>query len=72
MLGKHGKVQAARNKAEAVERLEPVLPVLRELNGEGMTMRQMVTALNDRGIASPAGGKWHLASLHKALGRMAA
>ncbi|PKP87607.1 MAG: resolvase [Alphaproteobacteria bacterium HGW-Alphaproteobacteria-17] len=70
VLGKHGKVQAARNKAEAVERLEPVLPVLRELKGEGMTMRQMVTALNDREIASPAGGKWHLANLHKAMTRM--
>lgn len=71
-LGKHGKVQAAVNKAEAVERLEPVIPVLRELKAEGMTMRQMVAALNDRGIASPAGGRWHVSNLHKALGRLAA
>ncbi len=68
-LGKHGKVLAARNKALAVERLEPVLPALMELKSQGMTMRQMVASLNERGVSSPAGGKWHLASLHKALNR---
>lgn len=69
-LGTHGKVQAARNKAEAVERLEPAMPLLRDLQAEGLSMRKMVAALNDRGVPSPAGGKWHLASLHKALGRL--
>lgn len=69
-LGKHGKIQAARNKADAVDRLQPVAPTLVALKGEGMTMRQMVATLNDRGIASPAGGKWHLGNLHKALGRL--
>lgn len=69
-LGKHGKIQAARNKADAVDRLQPVAPTLVVLRGEGMTMRQMVATLNDRGIASPAGGKWHLGNLHKALGRL--
>jgi DNA invertase Pin-like site-specific DNA recombinase len=68
-LGKHGKVQAARNKAEAVDRLAPALPVIMEMKVQGMTMRAMVAALNERGIASPAGGKWHVSNLHKALSR---
>lgn len=69
-LGKHGKIQAARNKADAVDRLQPIAPTLTALKDEGMTMRQMVATLNDRGIPSPAGGKWHLGNLHKALGRI--
>lgn len=69
-LGKHGKIQAARNKAEAAERLVPVAPILRELKAAGMTLRQMIAALNEQGVASPAGGKWHLGNLHKALSRL--
>ena len=69
-LGKHGKILAARNKAEAMDRLEPISADLLELKAQGLSMRKMIAALNDRGIPSPAGGKWHLASLHKALGRL--
>jgi len=69
-LGKNGKVLAAQNKADAMERLEPIAADLLALKAEGLSMRKMVAALNDRGIASPAGSKWHLASLHKALARL--
>jgi DNA invertase Pin-like site-specific DNA recombinase len=72
VLGTHGKVQAARNKAEALERLEPILPMLRELRGEGLSIRRMAATLNDRGVASPGGGKWSVGNLHKALARLAA
>jgi DNA invertase Pin-like site-specific DNA recombinase len=71
-LGKHGKILAARNKAEAMDRLEPISADLLELKAQGLSMRKMIAALNDRGIPSPAGGKWHLASLHKALSRLEA
>lgn len=71
VLGKHGKVQAALNKAAAVERLAPTVPMLIELRGQGLSLRAIVATLNDRGVPSPAGGKWHLASLHKAMGRTA-
>jgi len=71
-LGKHGKVLAARNQAEAMDRLEPIAADLLALKAEGLSVRKMVEALNTRSIPSPAGGKWHPASLHKALARLAA
>ena len=71
-LGKHGKVLAAANKAEAMDRLEPIAADLLALRAEGLSVRQMVEALNSRAIPSPAGGKWHPASLHKALARLEA
>ncbi|MBA3676930.1 MAG: recombinase family protein [Sphingosinicella sp.] len=71
VLGKHGKVLAARNREEAVERLRPIASALRELRNTGMNMRAMVGALNERGVPSPAGGKWHLANLHRAMKRLA-
>lgn len=71
-LGKHGKTLAALNKAEAAERLEPMAADLLALKAEGLSMRKIVEALNYRGIPSPAGSRWHLASLHKALARLAA
>ena len=69
-LGTYGKVLAQRQKAEAIERLEPVAPILSELKGQGLTMRAMVASLNERGITSPTGGRWHLANLHRALSRL--
>ena len=71
-LGKHGKVLAAANKAEAMDRLEPIAADLLALKAEGLSVRKMVEALNTRAIPSPAGGKWHPASLHKALARLEA
>ncbi len=71
-LGKHGKVLAARNQAEAMDRLEPIAADLLALKAEGLSVRKMVEALNTRAIPSPAGGKWHPASLHKALARLEA
>jgi len=72
VLGKNGKVLAARNKAAAAERVAPLVSVLSDLKGQGLTMRQIVATLNERGVPSPAGGKWHLANLHRTLGRIAA
>jgi DNA invertase Pin-like site-specific DNA recombinase len=69
-LGKHGKTLAAANKAEAMDRLEPIAADLLALRAEGLSMRKMVEALNDRGVPSPAGGRWHPSSLHKALARL--
>jgi DNA invertase Pin-like site-specific DNA recombinase len=70
VLGKHGKVLAARNQAEAMDRLGPVSADLLAVKAEGLSLRKMVEVLNARSIPSPAGGKWHVASLHKALARL--
>jgi DNA invertase Pin-like site-specific DNA recombinase len=72
VLGSHGKVLAIQRKAEAVARLSPVVDTLAELQSRGLSMRAMVAALNTDGVASPGGGKWHLANLHRALQRVEA
>jgi DNA invertase Pin-like site-specific DNA recombinase len=71
VLGKHGRVLADRNKADAIDRLLPMRGQLIELRNDGLNLRAMVVALNERGIKSPAGGKWHLANLHRAMKRIA-
>lgn len=69
-LGTHGKVLAAKNKFDAAKRVAAILPELEQMKTSGLTMRAMVADLNARGVASPGGGRWHLASLHKALQRI--
>ncbi|QXQ07648.1 recombinase family protein [Sphingosinicellaceae bacterium] len=71
ILGKHGKVLAAANKAAAVERLAPSVPAIMELKAKGLTLRAIVASLNEQGVPSPAGGKWHVSNLHRAISRMA-
>lgn len=72
VLGANGKALAATNKAEAAKRLEPLADRLQAMKASGMSVRRMIAALNDEGIPSPAGGKWHPANLHRALTRLAA
>lgn len=69
-LGKHGKVLALRNKQQASERAAMVAPELQKLQERGLSMRKMIVVLNERGVPSPAGGRWHLANLHRALRRI--
>lgn len=71
-LGTHGKVLAASNHADAIERVAPLVPMLTSMKADGLSMRAIVAALNDKGITSPAGGRWHLANLHRAMQRAAA
>ncbi|MCB2079278.1 MAG: recombinase family protein [Novosphingobium sp.] len=70
VLGENGKVLAKRNKAEAKKRLEPIAQRLTAKRDEGKSIRQIVAELNDEGIPSPGGGKWHSTTLHRALARM--
>ena len=70
VLGRNGKALAAANKAAAMERLQPLSDRLQAMKESGMSVRRMVAALNDEGVQSPAGGKWHPANLHRALGRL--
>ena len=37
--------------------------------GEGMSLRQVAAALNDRGITAPRGGEWHAAQVKTVLSR---
>jgi len=69
-LGKHGKVLAQQNRTDALRRASEAAPQLLEMRASGMSMRKIVDALNERGVPSPTGGKWHLTSLHRVMGRI--
>jgi DNA invertase Pin-like site-specific DNA recombinase len=72
VLGSNGRVLAEVNKAEALERLGPVADRLRSLRASGLAIRGVAAKLNAEGVASPAGGRWHVASVHRALMRLEA
>lgn len=71
VLGKHGATLARKNKAEALERLEPLSSRLSGMRADGLSVRQIAARLNEEGIASPGGGRWHPTNLHRALKRIA-
>jgi DNA invertase Pin-like site-specific DNA recombinase len=70
LLGRMGRELAEINKAAARRALEPLHPVLKELAAAGLSRRAMVDRLNSAGVASPGGGRWHLANLQRALTRL--
>ncbi len=70
-LGKNGKVLAARHKAKARAFAETLLPIIIEIQNDGYrTVRDVTKALNDRGIPSREGGRWHLRSTALLLQRL--
>jgi DNA invertase Pin-like site-specific DNA recombinase len=60
---------AAKDKA-ATARAEALRPQVEFALKAGASLRQAAAALNERGIASPAGGHWHAPSLLKAARRL--
>jgi DNA invertase Pin-like site-specific DNA recombinase len=68
-LGRYGRtVLAARNRSEAAKRAGELRPVLDELRAAGITStRAITTALNDRGVPTSTGGRWHQTSVVRAL-----
>ena len=70
ILGANGRELATRNKAEALSRLEPVADLLQAMQASGFSVRRIVEQLNGDGVASPGGGRWHVASVHRALKRL--
>ena len=70
VLGANGRVLAERNKADAMHRMAPIASRLRDLRGEGMSIRQIVAALNGEGVPSPGGKSWHIGNVQRALRRV--
>jgi DNA invertase Pin-like site-specific DNA recombinase len=61
---------AQANQVAAIERIEALRPQIEfALKGDA-SLRKAAEALNDRGIASPGGGRWHAPSLLKAARRL--
>lgn len=59
-----------QNRDAAVERAEQLRPVFEEL--AGLSAHKIAAVLNERKIATPAGGAWHAATVirvHKRLGK---
>ena len=72
VLGSHGRdVLAPRNRAAADMFAAKVAPKVQALKARGLTVRQMAVELNDAGIPTPRGGRWHVASVHRLLQRIA-
>ena len=71
VLGKHGRdVLAPKNRAAALERAKLLEETVRTLQSEGKGVREIAAALNERGISTPRGGKWHSTSVHRLLTRI--
>ena len=71
-LGSHGRVLAARNKAEAVERLAPYADQVATLHREGRSLRGIAAELNARAVPSLGGGRWHAGNVQRAVQRLGA
>jgi len=72
-LGKNGAKLAQDNRKEAQERARNLAPVLEEIREAGITtVRGIADELNARNIATPRGGRWHVASVQRVLKRLAA
>jgi len=70
-LGMTGAQRGAENKAKAEALAAKLRPLLQELRAEGIiTVRAVTVALNERGVPSPRGGKWHTPSTARLLRRI--
>ena len=69
-LGKHGRALAKANRKAADTQAKALAPILRELQNEGLSLRDMAVELNKRGVPASRGGRWHLRSVQRMLGRL--
>ena len=72
VLGKHGKVLGAANRARAEAFAQGLAPVVQKLRAEGArSVRAMTAELNRRGVPTATGaGQWHLPTVHRLLHRL--
>lgn len=70
-LGVNGTVLALRHRQEALERVQGLAPVVRELRAQGLGVRALAAELNRRAVLTPAGGVWHPTSAARLIKRLA-
>jgi DNA invertase Pin-like site-specific DNA recombinase len=61
---------AKANKTAAVARIEALRPQVEFALKPGVSLRAAAESLNERGIESPGGGRWHAPSVLKAARRL--
>ncbi len=72
VLGKHGKVLAARNKEDADEFAKTARPWVNAAKLAGcQSLNDIGTYLTSHGCQTPDGGKWHATSVKRLLARLA-
>jgi hypothetical protein len=64
-------IGAKANQTAAIERIEVLRPQIEFALKGAVSLRKAAESLNERGIASPGGGRWHAPSLLKAARRLA-
>jgi DNA invertase Pin-like site-specific DNA recombinase len=70
-IGATGRVLAARHKQEAAERAEHYRSLVTKLRSAGVaTVRGFRDALNEQGVVSPGGGRWHVRNTFLLLKRL--
>jgi DNA invertase Pin-like site-specific DNA recombinase len=57
-----------RKRDEALQRAEQLRPIFAEL--AGLSTRAIAVTLNDRNIATPAGGRWHAVTVKRVMSRL--
>jgi DNA invertase Pin-like site-specific DNA recombinase len=68
VLGKNGKILAKKSKAAAISFARSVKDFL-ELRNSGLSFNAIAKKLNEQGIASATGGKWHGTTVKRAFQR---
>ncbi len=69
-IAKAGELGRSAQSATADEFVAGLLPIIQAIRSTGaVTLRDMATALNQRGIRSARGGKWHVSSVLNLLSR---
>jgi DNA invertase Pin-like site-specific DNA recombinase len=61
---------AKANQTAAIERIEALRPQIEFALKGAVSLRKAAESLNERGVASPGGGRWHAPSLLKAARRL--
>jgi DNA invertase Pin-like site-specific DNA recombinase len=69
-LGRHAEVLREKHQNDAQGRLRPYAGRLRDLVSSGQSVRAIAAAMNADGLASPGGGRWHIATVQRALARL--
>ena len=75
MLSRQAEQRQAAQKGVAVRMAKAddfaanVLPIVRELQSSGMSLRGVANTLNERGVRTARGGKWQAATVRNVLAR---